>query len=346
MKPSKTFLIIALILLTAGTAAFFSIQKPDLKITTNQIVHQPKVTTLFFGGDIMLSRNVAGKIYAANDFSLPFRNIADEISKTDIAFANLESPFHTSGDHSVEGSLVFNADPKFVEGLKLAGFDILSTANNHSMDQGSIGLIDTQDVLTTAGILPVGTGDDCHDGKIITKNNIRFGFLAYSYTAFNTGGTDNPYPQVCDANDLAALKKDIQTLRPKVDILIVSTHMGVEYTRTPSESQINFAHTSIDAGADLMIGNHPHWVQTIEQYKGKWIFYAMGNLVFDQMWSTETREGLTATVTFRDKSLDKIELKPVIIDNFCCPRWANETETKSILSKINLTSTTLFSTIR
>ena len=131
--------------------------------------------------------------------------------------------------------------------------------------------------------------------------------------------------------------------------------MGVEYTRTPTPAQIKFSHNAIDSGADLVIGNHPHWVQTIEQYKGKWIFYSLGNFIFDQMWSVDTRQGLTATLTFSAKGgslparqagasggkniqLNKIELKPVMIDDYCCPRWANDNETKNILGKINLTS--------
>ncbi|MBX4204937.1 MAG: CapA family protein [Candidatus Doudnabacteria bacterium] len=341
----KKIILLFLIVLIAGlfiTSRKINRGQLSSKTGIPPTTYDLPTTTLFFAGDIMLSRNVAAKIYAADDYTLPFKNVASESQAADIAFANLESPFNDTGDRSVEGSLVFNADPRSVAGLKFAGFDILSTANNHSMDQGSIGLIETQNVLTTVGILPVGTGNDCREGKIITRNNITFGFLAYSYTAYNTGGSDSPYPQVCDANDLQGLKKDIQNLRPSVDVLVVSTHMGTEYTRNPNASQINFAHTAIDAGADLIIGNHPHWVQTIEQYNGKWIFYALGNFVFDQMWSTETREGLTATVTFKDKTLDKIVLKPVIIDNFCCPRWADELESEAILSKISLNSPILF----
>jgi poly-gamma-glutamate capsule biosynthesis protein CapA/YwtB (metallophosphatase superfamily) len=334
MKISRHFIILLFVIAAISSVVFWKIPKSEIStISGSQIVHQPKTTTLFFAGDIMLSRNVAAKMYEANDFTLPFANVADKISRADLSFANLESPFNDSGVHSIEGSLVFNADPQAIAGLKFAGFDVLSTANNHGFDQGQKGIDFTKTLLSQNQILPVGTGVDCHDGIIVAKNGIKFGFLAYSYTALNDGGKTTS-PQVCDANNLAQLKIDIQNLKPLVDVMVVSTHMGIEYTRTPSESQIKFAHASIDAGADLIIGNHPHWAQTIEQYQGKWIFYAMGNLVFDQMWSTETREGLTAQIYFKDKTLDKIELMPVVIDDFCCPRWANEEETKNILQKI------------
>lgn len=332
-KPNRKLLIPSLLAVLAGATMLFALPKTHSEIIT-KVNHQEKTTTLFFAGDIMLSRNVEAKMAAANDYTLPFQKIADTIAQADISFANLESPFKDSGKHYIDGSLVFNANPKSIEGLKLSGFDILSTANNHSFDQGQAGIEYTKKWLAENGITPIGTGDNCHQGQIITKNMMTFGFLAYSYAAYNDGGK-KPDPLVCDANDLAQVAKDIRSLRPQVDYLIVSSHMGIEYTRTPSPFAVNFAHNAVDAGADLIIGNHPHWVQTIEQYQNKWIFYAMGNLVFDQMWSLDTRQGLTATLNFKNKSLTSIELKPVMIDDFCCARWADDAETKTILTKIN-----------
>lgn len=299
----------------------------------------PKITTLFFAGDIMLSRNVGTKIVEANDTARPYANTSSVISSANISFANLESPFYDKGPRLTQG-LIFKAEPNTVEGLVQSGFDILSTANNHSFDQGRGGVDYTLNWLATYGIAAVGTGLDCHNGKILTSNGIKFGYLAYSYTAYNDGGKIKD-PLVCDWNDLAQIKKDIELLKPKVDFLIVSSHMGTEYKRQPDEANELGAKETIDAGADLFVGHHPHWFQTIEQYNGKWIFYSLGNFVFDQMWSQETKEGLTFVATFEDKELKQIELKPVIIEDFCCPRWTNSTETLKILNKINLTSTHL-----
>jgi poly-gamma-glutamate capsule biosynthesis protein CapA/YwtB (metallophosphatase superfamily) len=342
---SKKLTILSIGLILTGLALILFIPKNfgSHKYSFNdkpEIVEIPQ-TTLFFAGDIMLSRNVAAKMYTAQDFSLPFINVSEHVAKADISFANLESPFNDQGDHSVEGSLNFNADPKSIEGLNYAGFDVISTANNHSYDQEKAGINFTYKWLNDHGITPIGTTPSCHMGTIITKNNIKFGFLAYSYAAFNDGGTKRD-PLVCDANDLVSVAKDIQLLKTKVDFLIVSAHLGTEYKRSPDESSVLFAHKAIDSGADLMIGHHPHWIQTTESYKGKWIFYSLGNFVFDQMWSQDTREGLTVNITFQDKLLDKVEVKPVIIENYCCPRWATLEETKSILRKIGLEETTLF----
>ena len=339
MKPKYRYYIY--VFLAAAIVAVFLHMLKSPATDLNPVVHQPKATTLFFGGDIMLSRKVGSQIRQNNDNSLPFNNIATAIKSHDLSFANLESPFSDTGPIPT-AEFTFKAEPETIAGLKSAGFSVLSTANNHTLDQGQHGIEYTLSWLKQNNITPVGTGVDCHQGAVITKNGIRFGFLAYTYGT-NQGAV---IPEICYTTDLTKMQKDIQTLRPQVDYLIVSAHMGVEYTRPPTKAQMDFAHTAIDAGADLMIGNHPHWIQTIEPYHGKWIFYAMGNLVFDQMWSTETTQGLTATLTFKDKTLSNIDLHPVIIENYCCPRWASETETKNILNEINLTSTSLFSTIR
>lgn len=347
MKTFAKYFITGLILLLLIVIVFLVLQKnlgnQNFSFGSPQKpVDTPKTTTIFFAGDIMLSRNVAAKIYAANNVDLPFANVADDIRKADIAFANLESPFNDTGNHSVEGSLVFNADPKFVDGLKNAGFDILSTANNHTLDQGQRGLNLTYDFLGQNGILPIGTTLACHDGEIIVKNGIKFGFLAYSYTAYNDGGKV-PDQNVCDANDLPQVTQDVQALKAKSDVVIVSMHAGTEYVLTPNKLQTDFAQAASMGGADLVIGAHPHWIQKpIENLNDKtWVFYSLGNFVFDQMWSTETRQGLTLEVTYENKTLKNIKLKPVIIDNYCCPRFANESETTDILKRLDLTSPTL-----
>ncbi len=322
-------------------------QNGSQAILPNSSEEQTANTTLFFAGDIMLSRNVHRKISEANDPTLPFQKTAAVSANADIAFANLESPFNTTGTHFVDGSLIFNADPNSVTGLTVAGFDVLSTANNHALDQGLKGLDLTIDWLKQHQIIPVGTfpttGGEFDPGQnVISKNKIAFGFLSYSYTAQNDGGkTTSPY--IAGYNDLTKLKQDILGMRGHYsDVVIVNMHAGTEYTREPTQKQIDFAHAAIDAGADLVTGEHPHWIQTVEQYKGKWIFYSLGNFVFDQMWSQETREGLTVLVTYKNSEIIKIELRPVIIEDYSTPRWANSEETIAILQKINLTSPILF----
>ncbi len=339
----KNSIIVLIAVVLVGLIVFQSkpVNAPGSKFSPP--TNSRPLTTIFFAGDIMLSRNVEDKMAKANDYSLPFQKIAEEVKSADISFANLESPITDKGKHFIPNSLVFNANPLSIGGLLSAGFDVLSTANNHSLDQGQYGIQYTYDWLKSHGIIPVGAGVPVVDATtaVIEKNKINFGFLAYSYTAHNDNSNDSS-PYIGNFHDLTRLKQDILTLRGHYsDVVIVSMHAGTEYTRTPNAEQIEFAHAAIDAGADLVIGAHPHWIQTTEEYKGKWIFYSLGNFVFDQMWSQDTREGLTVLATYDGIDLKKIELQPVIIDDYCCVRWANSDESEAILKKINLTNPVL-----
>jgi poly-gamma-glutamate capsule biosynthesis protein CapA/YwtB (metallophosphatase superfamily) len=301
----------------------------------------PTLTRIFFAGDIMLSRHVNTKMVEASNFSLPFENTKDIINGADISFANLESPF-SDKETLAHRDLVFKASPDAIQGLLAAGFDILSVANNHALDQGTYGINYTYNWLTEHGILPSGIGPKTVDitDAIIEKNGISYAFLSYSYSAANLGGDSSPL--VGNFNNPEQMKQDILEIKGHyADVVIVSMHAGAEYTREPNNKQVEFAHKAIDAGADIVIGHHPHWVQTVEKYNGKWILYSLGNFVFDQMWSRDTREGLTAMATYDGSSLIKLEINPVIIDNYCCPRWATEEEKTAILNKINLTSSIL-----
>jgi poly-gamma-glutamate synthesis protein (capsule biosynthesis protein) len=291
--------------------------------------------TLFFAGDVMLSRNVSSKIEEVKDVSLPFRKMADTIKAADIAFANLESPFSDKGARVTEG-LVFKTEPGYINGLVESGLDVLSTANNHALDQGKYGIDYTLNLLKQNNLNAVGTGTDCHKGKVVEKNGIRVGFLAYSYAGFNDGG-NRKTELVCDLKDPKSITEDVASLKISADIVVVSMHGGIEYVRLPNETQIAAAHSAIDGGADLVIGHHPHWVQNAEKYKDKWIFYSLGNFVFDQMWSKETREGLALSVKASKKSITNIDLIPVIIDDYCCARPAEDNEAEEILKKADLT---------
>lgn len=261
---------------------------------------------LIFGGDIMLSRTVNSKMEKYRNYNWPLENIATLFSEADLAIANLESPFLISNNYQVlTGSFSFKANPKSVSALSLAGFDVLSLANNHILNQGSKGLLDTYKVLSEAGIKYVGTNE--HNLVIKESQGIKFAFLAYTY--------NQDSKSIANIND-DSVKADIAAAKSQADVVIVMMHAGTEYTRKPNESQINFAHLAIDSGADLVVGHHPHWPQTTETYQGKTIVYSLGNLVFDQMWSKETKQGLVAKVYFDDKEQVNIEYIPIIIKDY------------------------------
>lgn len=275
-------------------------------------------------GDIMLSRAVAARMKRAGDWDLPFHNTADYLRSADLSFGNLESPFSGSEKSTARGSLVFNAPPQSVQGLEDFGFRVVSLANNHALDQGTRGLIYTRKHLREHHIQTVGAGetlDQAWQPAILEIKNTRIGFIAASYASVNDAGkTTNPY--VARTDDLKRLKAAISTLRSQQAFIIVSMHAGAEYSSKPHPSQVAFAHAAIDAGAQVVVGHHPHWTQPVERYNGGLIFYSLGNFIFDQSQSARARAGMVVKLHIRGQRLLSAELQPTTIQHFCCPQLA------------------------
>ena len=217
-------------------------------------------------------------------------------------------------------------------------------ANNHTLDQGANGLKYTLSYLKQNNIQASGAGknlDEAWQTKVVTANGIRVGFISASYTSINDNGrSKNQY--VARVEDKARLLSSIKDLKIRSDFIVISMHAGTEYKTKPNTVQTSFAHLAIDSGADLVIGGHPHWVQTIERYKDRYIFYSLGNFIFDQEWSRETKEGLMLKVELAQSGKDgimqtrlsQVEIIPIIIENYSTPRLANDKEAKKILDRI------------
>lgn len=308
----------------------------------------------------MLSRGVASAINRANDPLLPFKQLDNLLKSTDFNFGNLESPI--SGNDGILGKgLSFNAHTRDIIGLKTYNFKVLNLANNHALDQRIAGLRYTQKYLKDQNITYLGVGENPEEAwqpKVLDINGFHIGFVGASYASVNDGGVSrNDY--VARIEDRERLKNSIARLKPQVDFIVVTMHAGIEYTRQPAKPQVDFAHAAIDYGADIVIGAHPHWVQTIERYNGKYIFYSLGNFIFDQEWSRETKEGLVLKInlqkvtdarpapqsganstpsqkTSTTTSVDQIELIPIIIERYSTPRRASDAESRQILGKLNM----------
>lgn len=276
----------------------------------------PQVTTIF-GGDVMLSRYVARASESRGDFSAPFRNIAAEFAQNDLAFVNLEAPFARSGPYFVDDyAMSFRVDPRFIDGLNLAGIDMASLSNNHIYNAGNDGVAYTKEHLVNNGI-----GYCLETWAIKEVNGTRFAFFCYSY----------------DINlDTNKLISDLESVRGQADVIIVSMHNGAEYTENISASQSGFARAAVDHGADMVIGHHPHVVQRMEEYNGKYIFYSLGNLVFDQDWSHETTLGAVIKVWWEGGEAKKIQFKPVKIDYDFQPRWMDFEEGREVLGRLRV----------
>lgn len=288
---------------------------------TATVAGNPRVRTLVATGDILPARTVNAKVIGYNDYLYPYKKTQNLTQKADITFGNLETPIFEGCKVTMEG-MSFCGSQKNVQGLVFAGVDIVNLANNHIGNHAIFGVQETIRHLDTAGIAHTGTGS----AAIKDVNGKKFGFLGFS----NIPGT------CCGARNATTelIKEDIQKARPQVDILVVQFHWGTEYKEDPDTLSRQLGKAAIDAGADLVIGNHPHWVQGLEWYKEKLITYSHGNFVFDQMWSTETRQGVVGKYTFYDNTLVDVAFTATVIEDASQPRPATAKESEAIIGRM------------
>ncbi|MGE4282366.1 MAG: CapA family protein [Clostridia bacterium] len=285
-------------------------------------------------GDIMLGRGVA--YHTKADYTMPFKQTAEFLRSGDITFANMEFTLSDRGQ-KLEGKINLRAEPKAVEGVNYAGIDVVNIANNHIMDYNEVALIDTMEILNQNNIKYIGAGKNLTDARnpaIIEVKGVKVGFLAYSDFA-HYGFWDSPEKKnICyfwakenssgvaplthqdDKNgnpvkyETGPIIEDIKKLRNQVDLIAVSFHWGVENSHNVPSLQRELGQDIIDAGADMILGHHPHVLQGIEIYKGKPIIYSMGNFIFDQN-ERPNNEGMVVDMDFTDGKLSRLEVSPL-----------------------------------
>ncbi len=293
-------------------------------------------------GDVMLARKV-GRLMKEYGSDYPFVHISKKVKQSDISFCNLECPIGTKGASLPGKGICFRADVQAAVELKKAGFNLVSMANNHAVDYDGEALVETFSLLKQNNIDWVGAGENIYEAlspKIINKNGIKIGFLGFSDMAdiyFS-----NSYKRTFRAEDnksgVAPMDEDlileeINKLKSRVDIVVVSIHWGTEYVYQPDSNQIDLAHKLIDAGVDLIIGHHPHILQGIERYKHGLIAYSLGNCIFDQ-YKNYTKQGLMLDVDFTRLGIKNFKVLPISIDE-CQAKIAVENEKDKILSKLS-----------
>ncbi|MEK7089479.1 MAG: CapA family protein, partial [Patescibacteria group bacterium] len=279
------------------------------------MVARDTTSTLLFVGDIMLSRDVDRQIKKHNDFTFPFWNIASTTRDADFVFGNLEGPVSDKGEN--QGSIYsFRDDPKTIEGLRFAGFDALSLANNHIFDWGRIALTDTVSRLNGVDIKTVGAGKNEAEANaplIVNVKDTKIALLAFT----------NLYPESFWAkSDTAGISRfaeneiaeKIKELRKVADVVVVSMHWGEEYETRANAEQQRLGRVFIDAGTDIVVGHHPHVVQELEHYKNGWIAYSLGNFIFDQNFSDETRTGAMLEVKLKNKHIESVRERIITIN--------------------------------
>ena len=284
--------------------------------------------TVIATGDVIPARSTNFQTTQRNNFKWPFEKTSDVLKSADITFINLETPL-MKNCQSINEGMSFCGSDKHIEGLISAGVDVASLGNNHSANYGKPGLDETKQLLESNGILVTGlTGPvfkDIPPYVIKEIKGIKFAFLGYTDIA------KTPLVSSADENKIAA---EVAEAKRNADVVIVQYHWGSEYITEPEERQKFLGRLTIDSGADLVIGNHPHWIKPIEFYKGKLITYAHGNFVFDQEWSQKTKEGIVGVYTFDGKNLIDVKYLPVEIVNYGQPYFLEGDKKQKILDEL------------
>lgn len=290
----------------------------------------PQEATLLFAGDIMTDRGVEEKIkkHGSGDYNFPFLKIKNFIQKGDLAFANLEGPVSDKGV-KVGSIYSFRMDPGTAEAIKNSGFSIVSLANNHMFDYQRISLEETMRRLEKSGVSYAGAGfsrEEAYGLKIEEAKGIKIGFLAYTNLAPPSWQAKEESSGIARITELTKeIEEDIKNAGFLCDILVVSLHSGTEYSPLPNSFQEKFAKGAIDAGADIVAGHHPHVAQPVEKYNGGWIFYSLGNFVFDQGFSKETMESVITEVSATKEGIKKVASHKVKINEFFQPELTGQT---------------------
>ena len=260
--------------------------------------------TIVFTGDVLLDRGVK-PVIEKNSVKDLFRGVSHHFLNADFVVINLECPI-TDTATPVNKKYIFRADSKCADGLKQAGVTHCALANNHTMDQGRQGLQSTVHHLESVGIATMGYGLTLKERiapTLIHKNGINVAlFNSCPMRVENWQNIENT-PDINQA-DCSTIAKEIRNFKDQhADYYVVAIlHWGTEFISTPSLTQRYSAAELVSAGADLIIGHHPHVVQKMEYINGKPVFYSLGNFVFDQK-TPDSRKAQMAVLTFSPDSL-------------------------------------------
>lgn len=241
----------------------------------------------------------------------PFRTIAGEFQNADLVFGNLECPLVSQG-RRMANDVCYAADPAIAQAMARAGFRVVSFANNHCFDYGEPAFLSTIDTLREHGIAVVGAGtslDAARTPAVLEVNGVAIAFLAYSMLGQDYIFATDDESGAAPLNPMI-VGEDIRRARNEADLVVLSLHWGVEGRAVPWPRLIELAHDLIDSGADVILGHHPHVPGSVEIYRGRPIFYSLGNFSFGhdhRAWGTD----MIANIHVRDGALHEIELLPI-----------------------------------
>ena len=263
--------------------------------------------------------------------------VREYLRNADLTLANLENPV-VEGATWHPGATTFTGDPRLLPILEAAGIDGVTLGNNHILDAGASGIPETIAHLRGAGISHTGAGTDLASARepmIFDLGGTKIGVLNYQgVPSYGWAWATESAPGTAPLRE-DVMVEDVRRLRPRVDLLVVMPHWGDEYVATPEPGQVELAHAVMDAGADLVVGGHAHWPKGIEMYRGKPVFYGIGNFLFDQSWSEETSTGIFAEITLYADRVAQVRPVPFILldhaqPNFLVPEAGGNRALKTI----------------
>jgi poly-gamma-glutamate synthesis protein (capsule biosynthesis protein) len=272
--------------------------------------------------------------------------MAGHLRSADLTVGNLESTLSDNGPPH-QGADSFHAPPGVLDDLAAAGLDALSLANNHTGDYGPTALLETVDAFRGRPIAPFGAGRDRRAATrpaVLVRNGVRFGFLGFNAIGETPRATPRspgalsvrmpPRTGPLDRRDLAHVTTAVRGLDKRVDVVVVLPHWGTQYTHVAEPIQSLVGRRLVDAGADLVVGGHPHWVQGLERYDGAVIAHSLGNFVFDMDFMEQTMEGVSLTARFRGARLVGVHLAPYRLDATFTPRPVSGNAAGAILRDV------------
>lgn len=307
-------------------------------------------------GDIVPGRNIHLTMERYNDFLYPFREVAPYLARYDLTIANLEGNISDSLENPVNSNpntIDFVTRTAFLEGFALAGIDAVDLGNNHThfneSGWGSQGLTDTMDALDAFGLPFFGAGRDIEQARqpfVATVEGVTFAFLGHDAVTANLdigqnrdlgvvsqewgAGPSNPGT---NPFSLEQFVTDVAAAAEQYDVVIPYLHGGAEFKWVVPDWLQEAARAAVDAGAKVVVTNHPHIIQGMEVYNGAPIVYSLGNFIFDQMFSVDTRQGLVLDMTFDGDQIVGLRLHGVEIEDFCKPRLMSAPEQAAIMDR-------------
>ena len=241
-------------------------------------------TSIIFTGDVNLNQPILSNYDSSGLNGVLSSDLQNILKSADILIINNEFSFSTRGEAMAGKEYTFRVPPSYVSILTEMGVDVAGVANNHALDYGKDAYTDTLSTLHSAGIPTVGGGNSYNEAAapaVLNKNGETFAILATSRVIpSGSWNIDNSTPGMLTTYDPNELIAKIKKAKASYNHVLVEVHWGKEYADHPEDYQVDFAHKYIDAGADAVIGMHPHVLQGIEFYKGKPIFYSLGNFMF------------------------------------------------------------------